>query len=345
MKLTLPVICAVGAVSVGAQTVVDVAVSLPETFSTLVDLVTTAELADALATTEDITVFAPTNEAFGQLDSAIVNNLMTEEWKLHLQDTLLYHVVPSVVPASAIVEEITATTLNDENITASPSGEGVVINESSNVIQADVEADNGLIHVIDQVLLPSWVSNSIVDRATDASALSTLVELVVQAQLVDTLSGAGPFTVFAPSDDAFSETINALTSENGVELPLDNDLVTTLLTYHVVEGIYPASAIEDGLELVTVQGETITFGLSDGGATVNGEGIVITDILANNGIVHVIDGVLIPEAASSMLEAEDMENPGNMEDGAPTTAPNAAGYAASNTVAFAISAAVALFGM
>jgi uncharacterized surface protein with fasciclin (FAS1) repeats len=135
------------AASVSAQNVVDVAVSLPETFSTLVDLVTAADLVDALSTTEDITVFAPTNDAFGQLDATVVSNLQTEQWKLHLQDTLLYHVVPSVVPASAITEETTATALNGENITAAPAEGTVVINDSASVVQADVEADNGLIHV------------------------------------------------------------------------------------------------------------------------------------------------------------------------------------------------------
>jgi uncharacterized surface protein with fasciclin (FAS1) repeats len=153
-----------------------------------------------------------------------------------------------------------------------------------------------IFQVVDNVLLPSWVTNSIADLAIATPTLSTLVALVTQADLVDTLSTGGPFTVFAPTDEAFAEAITALTGAEVGEVELDTALVTTLLTYHVVEGIYPASAIEDGLELTTLQGEVITFGLSDAGATVNGEGIVGTDILANNGIVHVIDGVLVPNA-------------------------------------------------
>lgn len=181
------------------------------------------------------------------------------------------------------------------------------------------------------------MTNSIVDRAKAAPALSTLVELVVQAQLVDTLSSDGPFTVFAPTNDALMEAITALTSRSAVETPLDTDLVSTLLTYHVVEGIYPSLAIEDGLELETVQGELITFGLSDTGATVNGEGIVGTDILANNGIVHVIDGVLVPQAASDMLDGTAPET---------TMAPSdSAGYSIGIATAFCIAVAATMFGM
>jgi Fasciclin domain len=182
-----------------------------------------------------------------------------------------------------------------------------------------------------------------------------LVELVTQAQLVETLSAGGPWTVFAPSDEAFLETITALTSRNGLELPLDTDLVSTLLTYHVVEGIYPASAIEDGLQLETVQGEMITFGLSDAGATVNGEGIVITDVLANNGIVHVVDGVLIPQAATDMLEGDAMPTAPTMPAApsmadpapsmSPTDAPAASGFTVGVVVAASLSVVATLLGM
>lgn len=146
MKFSLAV-SALLCTSGSAQNVVEVAVSLPETFSTLVDLVTAADLGEALSTTPDITVFAPTNDAFGELDSTVVSNLLTPQWNLHLQDTLLYHVVASVIPSSAVTEETTVVALNAENITAAPAEGTVVLNDSSNVIQADVEADNGVIHV------------------------------------------------------------------------------------------------------------------------------------------------------------------------------------------------------
>lgn len=193
--------------------------------------------------------------------------------------------------------------------------------------------------VIDNVLLPSWVTNSIADRAIATPSLSTLVTLVTQAGLVDTLSTGGPFTVFAPSNEAFAQTITALTGREVGEVELDIELVSTLLTYHVVEGIYPASAIEDGLELTTLQEEVITFGVSDAGATVNGEGIVATDVLANNGIVHVIDGVLVPNAADVGGEpapGDDMES---------TDAPTAAAGSVKVFAGLVAAAVVAVLGM
>jgi uncharacterized surface protein with fasciclin (FAS1) repeats len=147
MKFTLA-ISALLAAAASAQNIVEVAVSMPETFSTLVDLVTLAGLGDALASTADITVFAPVNDAFAALPEEVVANLQTEPWLLHLQDTLSYHVLPAVVPASDVTDGLVATMLNGENITLTTPAEGeVVVNDNANVVQADVEADNGIIHV------------------------------------------------------------------------------------------------------------------------------------------------------------------------------------------------------
>merc|ERR1712232_380593 len=165
---------------------------------------------------------------------------------------------------------------------------------------------NGVIHAIDNVLIPSWVSNSIVDRAVGSPILTKLVDLVVEAGLAETLSGTGPFTVFAPTNDAFIEFLG----DDTEDVSLDIDLVTSILTYHVVPGIYSASAIANGASLTTVQGEDISLSLMGNTAMVNGETIVVTDILANNGIVHVIDGVLIPnEATASVVMQESIADP------------------------------------
>ncbi|OEU05846.1 beta-Ig-H3/fasciclin, partial [Fragilariopsis cylindrus CCMP1102] len=129
---------------------------------------------------------------------------------------------------------------------------------------------------------------SIVDLAKATSDLSTLVDLVVQAELVDTLSEAGPYTVFAPTNEAFAELLDDGT-------PLSTDQVSSVLTYHVVEGIYTEDALVDGLALTTLQGEELIFKSRFKGTFVNDEEIIIPNILANNGIVHVIKGVLIPE--------------------------------------------------
>jgi len=278
------------------QTVVDIAVSNLDTFSSLVDFVKQAELVDPLITTQGITVFAPTNDAFAALASAapgIVANLQTDQWSTHLQDVLLYHVLPVEVPSSGVTEGLTATALNGEDLSFTVNDDGIFVNSNSEVILADVEASNGVIHAIDNVLIPSWVSNNIVDRAVGSSLLTTLVYLVVEAGLADTLSGEGPFTVFAPTNDAFTEFLDGTEASS-----LDLDLVSSILTYHVVPGIYSASDISNGKTLTTVLGEEISFSVMGSTAMVNGETIVASDILANNGIVHVIDGVLFPLAAS-----------------------------------------------
>merc|ERR1711957_939985 len=201
-----------------SETVVDIAVGDPGTFSSLVDFVTQADLVDTLSTTNDITLFAPTNDAF--------------------------------------------------------------------------DAKNGVIHVIDNVLLPSWVSNSIVDLAKATSDLSTLVDLVVQAELVDTLSEAGPYTVFAPTNKAFAELLDGGAS-------LSADQVLSVLTYHVVKGIYTEDALVDGLALTTLQGEELVFRGIGNRVFANDERIIIPNILANNGIVHVIKGVFDPGRVSN----------------------------------------------
>ena len=298
MKFTLALsalLAAASTTTTSAQNIVEVAQS-DEAFSTLVDLVVQADLVETLSTTDPLTVFAPVNDAFAALPEDVVANLLTDEWKLHLQDVLGYHVLADEVPASAIVDagSVTATTLNEEDITAALDGESVVINESSTVITPDVTADNGIVHVVDGVLLPSWVTNSIVDRAVATPDLSTLVNLVTSAGLAETLSTGGPYTVFAPTNDAFTAAIAAATEALGTT-DVPPELISTLLTYHVVEGIAPASAITEGLELTTLQEQAITFSLEGGAPTVNGANIIATDILANNGIVHVIDSVLIPE--------------------------------------------------
>jgi transforming growth factor-beta-induced protein len=276
----------------GTGTVVDIAIGDPDTFSSLVDFATLADLVGTLSKANGITLFAPTNDAFAVLAKAapdIVSNLQKEEWQDHLEDLLFYHVLPDVVLSSAITDGLSVTTLNTEDIDFTVTdGGGTFVNTGVEVVAADVDAKNGVIHVIDTVLIPSWVSNSIVDLAKATSDLSTLVDLVVQAGLADTLSEAGPYTVFAPTNEAFVELL-----EDGTSLSADQ--VSSILTYHVVSGIYPESALVDGLSLTTVQGEELIFRSLGTRVFANDEKIIIPNILANNGIVHVIKGVLIPE--------------------------------------------------
>ena len=140
---------------------------------------------------------------------------------------------------------------------------------------------------------------TIVDVAVANGSFTTLVAAVQAAGLVDTLSGDGPFTVFAPTDDAFAAALDALglTAE---ELLADTETLTTILTYHVVSGEVASTDLSDGMMAATVQGEEITVDLSDG-VKINDVNVVIADVPASNGIIHAIDGVLLPPTVAEAL--------------------------------------------
>ncbi|MCX7888799.1 MAG: fasciclin domain-containing protein [Rhodobacteraceae bacterium] len=139
---------------------------------------------------------------------------------------------------------------------------------------------------------PAWAADKdIVDTAVAAGNFTTLVAAVQAAGLVDTLKGAGPFTVFAPTDAAFA-ALPAGTVEDLLK-PENKDKLVAILTYHVVPGKVMSSDLKEGMTAKTVQGGEVTFTL-DGGAKVNGAVISAADIEATNGVIHVIDSVILP---------------------------------------------------
>jgi transforming growth factor-beta-induced protein len=281
--------------------IVEVAVSLvPEGFATLVDLVVLAELDDALANAETVTVLAPTDEAFAKLDPALVAALTTPPYKVHLQEILLYHTFDTLLKSSNLLNSrsvqsgcglylTTQNTDEDRVQFRTEDGSSLVLNKgAAKVVVADVMASNGVIHAIDNVLLPSFASKTVATRIEeDRRDLRTLYSLLQQAGLTEVLEGDGPFTVFAPIDEAF-DGVDAST--------LDDETLQNILTYHVVPGMYPSFLIENGFQLTTVQGQNITFAIDMGMVTLN-DGIPIesTDAVAINGIVHKIGGILMPE--------------------------------------------------
>ena len=135
----------------------------------------------------------------------------------------------------------------------------------------------------------------IVDTAVSAGSFETLVAAVQAAGLVDTLKGDGPFTVFAPTDEAFAALPEG-TVENLLK-PENKDMLTAILTYHVVPGKVMSTDLQDDMEAATVQGEAVTIDL-DNGVTVEGASVVSADIETSNGVIHVIDKVILPDAAS-----------------------------------------------
>jgi transforming growth factor-beta-induced protein len=176
--------------------------------------------------------------------------------------------------------------LNGESATVTISNGIVSINEAS-VVAADVSASNGIAHVIDGVLTPSFLSRTVADLGED---YSTLASLVAAADLVSALQGDGPFTVFAPNNAAFA----ALPAETLVAVGNDIDLLTSILTYHVVPLVLPSTILQGGGTATSLNGADITVSFTDGTVMVNRATVVDPNILASNGIVHGIDRVMMP---------------------------------------------------
>jgi len=281
--------------------IVDIAAN-NEDFSILVAALTEADLLGALQGDGPFTVFAPTDEAFTKLLDSL--NITAGDLLAHpqLSEVLLYHVVSGKVLSTDLSDQMTATTLKGEDITVGV-GSSVTIN-SSTVVTADLMATNGVIHVIDEVLVPSdfvlsaetmmeetMTEKSIVDIALADSQFSMLVMLLQKADLVSALQGDGPFTVFAPTNDAFVALLEAL-NITPEQLMAQPDLAKVLL-YHVVSGKVMSTDLSDGLSAPTLNGETITFDLKDG-VKANASTVIAADISASNGVIHVIDAILVP---------------------------------------------------
>jgi len=265
------------------QTIVDIAVA-DGRFSTLVTALQAASLVDTLKGDGPFTVFAPTDEAFAKLPAGTVEALLADIPAL--TDILLYHVTNGKALAADVVELSTVDTLNGIPVKVTVMDGKVLLNEAQVVI-TDIAADNGVIHVIDSVLLPP---KDIVDIAVEDGRFTTLAAALQAAGLVDTLKGEGPFTVFAPTDEAFGKL-----PEGTVEALLaDIPALTEILLYHVAEGRQFSADVVKLDKIPTVQGKSAMISVMDGVAKIDDAQIVITDILAANGVIHVIDSVILP---------------------------------------------------
>ena len=259
-------------------------------FKTLAAALKAAGLVETLQGKGPFTVFAPTDEAFAKLPAGTVENLLKPENKALLTAILTYHVVPGNVMAKDVVKLSNAGTVNGQRVDIRTK-DGKVMIDNATVTKADIACSNGVIHVIDSVILPA--DKDIVDTAVNAGSFGTLVTAVKAAGLVDTLKGPGPFTVFAPTDEAFGklpkETIASLL------LPENKAKLASILTYHVVPGRVYADQVVKTPSATTVQGGKVSFKVDGGKAMINDANIVTTDIETSNGVIHVIDTVIMPK--------------------------------------------------
>lgn len=272
--------------------IVDVAAS-SDMFSTLVAAVKAADLVEVLKSDGPFTVFAPTNDAFAKLPKGTVETLLKPENKDMLVSILKYHVVAGKVPASDVVKMSSAGTVQGKNVMIKVKDGNVMLNGSTKVIKTNVMASNGIIHVIDGVLMPPKEMD-IVDTAVSTKMFNTLVAAVKAADLVETLKGDGPFTVLAPTDEAFAK-LPAGTVENLLK-PENKDLLIKILTYHVIPGEVNAKTVMSLKKAKTVQGQNIKIKTKNGMVKLNKKvNVIKTDVEASNGLIHVIDGVLMPK--------------------------------------------------
>jgi len=272
------------------SSIVDIAVA-DGRFTTLVAALQAAGLVDTLKGKGPFTVFAPTDDAFKKLPAGTVESLLLPENLETLKSILLYHVVDGAVMASDVAKMTSAMSLQGDAVTIKDEMGKVYINDAQVVIP-DIEASNGVIHVIDSVLLPPEKPGTIVDVAIADGRFTTLAAALQAAGLVDALKGEGPLTVFAPTDDAFAK-LPAGTVES-LLLPENLKTLKSILLYHVVDGTYMSTDLAKMTTLMTLQGDSVTIKEEMGKIYINDALVVIADIEASNGVIHVIDTVLLP---------------------------------------------------
>jgi uncharacterized surface protein with fasciclin (FAS1) repeats len=273
----------------GHEDIVDTAVAAGS-FKTLAAALNAAELIPTLKGEGPFTVFAPSDEAFAKLPEKVVADLLKPENRAQLVNVLTYHVVPGKVTADKVVRLSNAATVNGQRL-AIHVEEGTVSVDGANVVKTDIQCSNGVIHVIDTVMLPNL--QNVVEIAAGNGSFGTLVAAVKAAGLAETLSGEGPFTIFAPTDEAFAK-LPAGTVENLLK-PENRDQLVSILKLHVVPArVYSDQALELG-EAQTLLGQKVHIQRTPNGARIGEAELLKADIQGTNGVIHVIDRVLLPE--------------------------------------------------
>lgn len=244
-------------------------------------------LTAALKGTGPFTVFAPTDTAFAQFESAnpgVLASLSNEQ----LAAILKYHVIAAKVESKDLVSGSLVVTLNGARAAVDLSSGATVA--GSKVTQADIAASNGVIHVIDKIMLPP--SKDIVATAVAAGNFTKLAGALAVTGLDKTLQGAGPFTVFAPTDDAFA----AFEAKNpGVLATLTTAQLSDILLYHVVSGWAGPADLKDGASVNTALTGKMLKVSTTAGVKVNDSKVTNANIVTTNGVIHVIDAILLPD--------------------------------------------------
>ncbi|MGV8829971.1 MAG: fasciclin domain-containing protein, partial [Breznakibacter sp.] len=248
-----------------------------------------AKLDAALKCEDLLTLFAPTDDAFRALPKGTVEALL-EDPTGQLKQILLYHVVEGKTLSNELSDGQTIMTLQGQKVQVSIKNGHVYINNAK-VTVADVMADNGVVHVINAVLLPP--TNTIYDIVSNSADHTILKAAVDAAKLDATLKGEDLLTLFAPTDDAFRAlpkgTVEALLEDPTGQLK-------QILLYHVVEGKTLSNELSDGQTIMTLQGQKVQVSIKNGHVYINNAKVTVADVMADNGVVHVINAVLDDQA-------------------------------------------------
>ncbi|MEY3161684.1 MAG: hypothetical protein RIT25_1675 [Planctomycetota bacterium] len=285
------------------KNIVTVAVEAGQ-FKTLVAAVQAAGLVETLSGKGPFTVFAPTDEAFAKLGKDAIADLLKPENKDKLTSILTYHVVAGEYPAAKVVAAKSLTTVQGADVTVA-AGKDVMVG-TAKVLKTDIKASNGIIHVIDSVILPPAANTAeasmkagkknlpnLVEVASKAGSFNTLLKAAVAAGLADTLANGGPFTIFAPNDEAFAK----LGKDTIADLlkPENKDKLAAILKYHVVSGAVMSPEAVKLTSAKTLQGGDLTLKVVDGKLTIDGAKVIAADVEGSNGVIHVVDSVLLPK--------------------------------------------------
>jgi transforming growth factor-beta-induced protein len=274
--------------------IVDTAVAAGS-FKTLAAALQAGGLVETLKGKGPFTVFAPTDEAFAKLPPGTVEALLKPENREQLKAVLTYHVVAGDVRAADVLKLTSASTVNGQRVDIAVKGGQVILDGNARVVKADIACSNGVIHVIDSVILP--VQKDILQVAGEAGSFGTLAAAIRAAGLEEALKGKGPFTVFAPTDEAFAK-LPPGTVEDLLK-PANKEKLAAILKYHVIPGAVYADGVVKLKETGrTLQGQTLGIKVDQGKVSIRGKsstaGVIGTDVEASNGVIHVIDTVLLP---------------------------------------------------
>jgi len=249
-------------------------------FTQLAAALTEAGLVEALKGEGPFTVFAPDDDAFNAFEDENPGVLAGLS-KAALGEVLTYHVIAGAAAQSGGLKDgQVLVTLNGSPVLIDTTG-GVQVSDAG-VTTADIVASNGIIHVIDKIILPP--ADDIVATAVAAGMFTTLAGALTSADLVTTLQGPGPFTVFAPTDAAF---------EKLAAIP-EGDALKNVLLYHVVDGAVGSGDLTAGDVPTLLEGQDVTVNLDDG-VQINDSTVTTANIITKNGVIHVVDTVLVPE--------------------------------------------------